>query len=153
MSVLTGKRNKLIYSLLHYDFVQYTTVYEYMSILDFHRDWSLYDQILANCKIYPRFQNKEHSDARNQNVKKFAVRQNLRQKFRQSLFFRKKWWSLSSFGISRDLIKNTWFYLKITEFWNFPLIATLLISPTIINHSNNYFAKSHKKSPTERFSW
>ena len=40
MSVLTGKRNKLIYSLLHYDFIQYTTVYEYMSILDFHRDWS-----------------------------------------------------------------------------------------------------------------
>ncbi len=39
--VLTGKRNKLIYSLLNYDFVQYTTVYEYMSILDFHRDWSL----------------------------------------------------------------------------------------------------------------
>ena len=40
MIVLTGKRNKLIYSLLHYDFVQYTTVYEYMSTLDFHRDWS-----------------------------------------------------------------------------------------------------------------
>ena len=28
--VLTGKRNKLIYSLLNYDFVQYTIVYEYM---------------------------------------------------------------------------------------------------------------------------
>ena len=37
---LTGKRNTLIYYLIHYDFVQYTTVYEYMSILDFHRDWS-----------------------------------------------------------------------------------------------------------------
>ena len=40
MSVLTGKRNTLIYYLIHYDFVQYTTVYEYMSILDFNRDWS-----------------------------------------------------------------------------------------------------------------
>ena len=44
--VLTGKRNKLIYSLLNYDFVQYTTVYEYMSILDFHWDWRCY------CGIY-----------------------------------------------------------------------------------------------------
>ena len=33
--VLTGKRNKLIYSLVNYDFVQYTTIYEYMSILIF----------------------------------------------------------------------------------------------------------------------
>ena len=41
--VLTGKRNKLIYSLLNYDFVQYTTVYEYMRLLDFHREWSYRD--------------------------------------------------------------------------------------------------------------
>ena len=49
--VLTGKCNKLIYSLLNYDFIQYTTVYEYMSILDFHRDWSSY-----NHKKIMRFQ-------------------------------------------------------------------------------------------------
>ena len=30
--------------IIHYDFVQYTTVYEYMSILDFHRDWSYFTQ-------------------------------------------------------------------------------------------------------------
>ena len=48
--VLTGKRKKLlIYSLLNYDFVQYATVYEYMSILDFHRDWSY------NCSGLPVF--------------------------------------------------------------------------------------------------
>ena len=28
--VFTGKRKKLIYSLLNYDFVQYATVYEYI---------------------------------------------------------------------------------------------------------------------------
>ena len=47
MSVLTGKRNKLIYSLLHYDFVQYTTFYEYMSLLDFHRDWTYIDNVVS----------------------------------------------------------------------------------------------------------
>ena len=32
MSILTVKRNTLIYYLTHYDFVQYTTVYEYFKL-------------------------------------------------------------------------------------------------------------------------